>query len=87
MNLVKAAGQFTETTIDDETVVMSLASGEFFSLTGTSRAIWQALDAHQDRLALITALAADYGAEASMIAEDVDTFLAQLAAAGLLTQA
>lgn len=87
MTLAKAAGQFTETTIDDEVVVMSLASGDFFSLTGTSRAIWLALDAHHDRAALIAALAAEYGAAPTEIAGDVDAFLAQLAAAGLLVGA
>lgn len=87
MTLAKAAGQFAETTIDDEVVVMSLASGDFFSLTGTSRSVWLALDAHDDRAGLIAALAADYGVEPDAIAEDVDAFLAELAAAGLLAGA
>lgn len=87
MTLAKATGQFTETTIDDEVVVMSLASGDFFSLTGTSRAIWLALDACHDRAGLIAVLAADYGTGPDAIADDVDAFLAQLAAAGLLTGA
>ncbi|QEA17465.1 PqqD family protein [Novosphingobium ginsenosidimutans] len=87
MTLAKAAGQFTEATIDEEVVVMSLASGDFFSLTGTARSIWLALDAQNDRAGLIAALAAEYGVEPSAIAQDVDPFLAQLAAAGLLTGA
>lgn len=85
MTLAKAAGQFTETTIDDEVVVMSLASGEFFSLTGSARAIWQKLDARPDRAELVAALAAEFGASDTEIAEDVEHFLTQLIAAGLLT--
>jgi len=85
MTLAKAAGQFTETEIDDEVVVMSLTSGDFFSLTGTARAIWLALDGQHDRAGLIAALAAEFGAEPDTIAPDVDDFLAQLSAAGLLT--
>lgn len=86
MTLAKAAGRFTETTIDDEIVVMSLDSGDFFSLTGTARAIWLALDGQHDRAGLINALAADFAAEPDEIADDVDAFLAQLMAAGLLTR-
>jgi len=87
MTLAKAAGQFTETEIDDEVVVMSLASGDFFSLTGSARAIWLALDAQPDRAGLIAALAAQFDADPAEIAGDVDAFLAQLNAAGLLTGA
>jgi PqqD family protein of HPr-rel-A system len=87
MRLAKAAGQFTETEIDDEVVVMSLASGDFFSLTGSARAIWLALDAQPDRAGLIAALAAEFGSDPAEIAGDVDAFLAQLSAAGLLTGA
>lgn len=87
MTLAKAAGQFTETEIDDEVVVMSLASGDFFSLTGSARAIWLALDAQPNRAGLIAALAAQFGADPAEIAGDVDAFLAQLNAAGLLTGA
>ena len=87
MTLAKAAGQFTETEIDDEVVVMSLASGDFFSLTGTARAIWLALDAQPDRAGLIAALAAEFGSDPAEIAGDVDAFLAQLSAIGLITGA
>ena len=87
MTLAKAAGQFTETEIDDEVVVMSLASGDFFSLTGTARVIWLALDGQHDRAGLIAALAAEFGADPDAIAPDVDDFLARLTAAGLLTRA
>lgn len=85
MTLAKATGRFTETTIDDEVVVMSLASGDFFSLTGSARAIWDMLDAHHDRAGLIGALAKEYGAEPAAIAADVDDFLANLARSGLLS--
>lgn len=87
MILAKAAGQFAETTIDDEIVVMSLVSGDFFSLTGTARAIWLALDGQHDRAGLVNALAAEFGAGQDEIAGDVEAFLAQLAAAGLLAGA
>ncbi len=84
MTLAKAAGHFTETSIDDEIVVMSLESGDFFSLTGTARAIWLALDDGPDRAGLIARLAGEFGAAPDAIAGDVDAFLVQLRKAGLL---
>lgn len=82
--LVKAPDRFSETTIDTETVVMSLASGDFFSLSGTARAIWLLLDEHHDRAALVAALAGQFGVAADAIAGEVDAFLAQLIQADLV---
>lgn len=80
----KAEGKFSETEIDDEVVVMSLDSGDFFSLTGTARTIWQLLDGSRDRDALLKELAADHAAPEAQIAEDLDPFLDRLAQAGLI---
>lgn len=82
--LAKATDRFSETTIDDETVVMSLDSGDFFSLSGTARAIWQLLDGTRDRDALIAELAQRYETDSATIAAEVDAFLAQLDQAGLI---
>jgi pyrroloquinoline quinone biosynthesis protein D len=84
--LVKVPGAFTQTEIDDEIVVMSLDTGDFFSLTGTARSIWQRLDDGPDRDRLVAALTADFGADDSEVAQDVDAFLAQLIRAGLLAE-
>ncbi|MFN5781997.1 MAG: PqqD family protein [Novosphingobium sp.] len=82
--LAKATGSFTETEIDDETVVMSLDSGDFFSLTGTARSIWQLLDHGYHRDGLVAALAEEYGVAGEAIAGEVDAFLSELTAMGLL---
>lgn len=81
----RAEGRFSESRIDDEVVLMQIDSGEFFSLTGTGAAIWQAIDGTRDRGGLIAVLAELYGAEPGAIGPDVDAFLAQLTAAGLVT--
>ena len=80
----KASDRFSETTIDDEIVVMNLESGDFFSLTGTARDIWLLIDGRRDEGALVAALAADYGVDEATIGLDVADFLTQLEAAGLL---
>ena len=81
--LTKAFDRFSETTIDAETVVMSLDSGDFFSLSGTARTIWELLDGTLDRAALIAKVADQYGVAGESIANEVDTFLTQLDQAGL----
>ncbi|MFM5893023.1 MAG: HPr-rel-A system PqqD family peptide chaperone [Novosphingobium sp.] len=82
--LTKATDRFSETTIDAETVVMSLDSGDFFSLSGTARAIWELLDGTRDRAALIAEVADQYGVAGESIANEVDAFLTQLDQAGLI---
>ncbi len=82
--ITKSAASFSETAIDDEVVVMHLSSGEFFSLTGTGRALWLLIDGQRSRDAVLAAAAAQFGAEPAAIASDVDDFLAQLSAAGFL---
>ncbi len=83
-NLVKATELFSETTIDQEIVVMSLDSGDFFSLEGTALAAWELIDGSHDLAALVAALAAQFDAPPQAIGADVEAFMLQLRAAGLL---
>ena len=85
--LVKASDRFSETTIDNETVVMDLDSGDFFSLTGTARAIWQMIDGTRNREAVIAELGSEYALEPEAVAADVIAFLEQLISAGLIDDA
>lgn len=85
--LSKQTDRFAEAAIDDEIVVMRLDNGEFFSLVETSAAIWRLIDGTRDRAALLDALAADYEADGSDMAADVDDFLAQLKEHGLVAVA
>ena len=82
--LAKAVGHFSETLIDDEVVVMSLDSGDFFSLSGTARDVWELIDGTRDRAAITDVLAQQYAGPREAIAGEIDAFLAQLAGAGLL---
>ncbi len=82
--LAKRPDAFTETLIEDEVVVMHLESGEFFSLTGSSAAIWRLIDGTRGSEAIVAELAAAYGEEPDRIAGDLAAFVAQLQAAGLV---
>jgi pyrroloquinoline quinone biosynthesis protein D len=86
-SLSKAEGRFSETEIDGEVVLMNLAGGDFFSLTGTAMAIWRLIDGTRDRAALVAALAVEYDADEAAIAADVDAFLAMLETAEFLARA
>ena len=80
----KLADRFSDTTVDDEVVVMHLASGDFFSLKDSAKAIWQYIDGVRSRDAIVAELARDYGMAPQQIAPEVDDFLARLRDAGLL---
>lgn len=82
--IAKRTEAFSETEIDDEVVLMKLDSGEFFSITGTGRAIWAMIDGRRDRAAVVAALAAQFDAPEAEIAADADEFLDQLTGEGLL---
>ena len=82
--LTKRSDRFTEADIDQEIVVMRLDNGEFFSLSGTSAAIWRLIDGERDRASLISLLAEEFEGDEAVIAADVDAFLAQLREMALL---
>ena len=83
--LTKDPTAFAETRIDDEIVIMNLANGDFFSLQDSAAAIWDLLDGTRNRAAVLTALARDFEASEGELEADLDTFLGELRAAGLVT--
>ena len=82
--ITKRPDQFSETAIDEETVVMSLDSGDFFSLSGTGRTIWLLLDNHPRRAELLAELVRSYDQDESAIVAEFDLFIASLSQAGLV---
>ena len=83
--LAKAHDRFSETAIDQEIVVMSLATGDFFSLEGTARATWLLIDGTRDQAAIIAALGEHFSGPTAAVAADVAAFVAELGRAGLIT--
>ena len=84
--LTKHPDRFTETVIDDEIVIMRLDTGEFFALTETAAAIWRLMDGKRDRQSLLAALGETFDADERQLSADVDDFLVQLRAAGILDE-
>lgn len=82
--LAKLTDRFTEADIDDEIVVMRLDNGIFFSLSGTSAAVWRLIDGTRDRKGLLAALTDEFDGDEADIVSDVDEFLMRLRETGLL---
>lgn len=82
--LIKCADRFVETAIDDEAVVMDLESGDFFSLSGSALSIWSLIDGRRDTAAILAALCTEYRAEETAIADEVATFISELAHLGFI---
>ena len=80
----KRADQFSQSTIEDEIVVMNLETGTFFSFSGTARSIWELLDCHSEQKSLLTQLAREYNQDETTIAAELDEFVAALEQAGLV---
>lgn len=81
---VRREGAFSQSAIDDEIVLLNLADGTFFSMTGTAAEIWSLIDGSRSRAQLLDELAAAHDARPQAIAADLDSFLAQLLDAGFV---
>lgn len=80
----KLLANFVETELDGEGVLMSLASGEFFALRGSSLAIWKAIDGARTAQDIAGILAVEYAENPEVIAQDIGPFLARLQDAGFI---
>ena len=86
MTIAKDPSKFVETEIDDEVVLMDLASGDFFSLEGTSLAVWRLIDGSRSEAGIVSAIAAEYEVSIAQVAPDVGAFLGELSGLGLISR-
>ncbi|MHA6317753.1 PqqD family protein [Altererythrobacter sp. CAU 1778] len=80
----KPDGQFVDTEMGGETIVLHLQSGEFFSLTDTAAACWRLIDGTHSEAAICAQLGDTHAADTTSIAGDIRIFLDQLEEAGLI---
>jgi hypothetical protein len=73
--------------IDDHVVVLDLEGSSYLRLNATGAVLWEALAAGTERDALVRLLTERHDVDAGTAARDVDTFLADVRAAGLLAEA
>ena len=81
----KLTENFVETEIDDETLIVDMDGGLLFSLSGTGRAVWQAIDGQRDSGAIAIRMAEAFSGEHETIVSDVRALLGDFARARLVT--
>lgn len=81
----KNTANFVETEIDDEAVLMNIATGDFFSLSGTALAIWKLIDGQRTVPAIAAELAAVFAAPQDEVMRDVEAFVAELAGLAIVS--
>lgn len=72
------------TTFDDESVLLDLSSGRYFSLNETGTRIWQLLCEEAGLDEIVSTLAAEYRVTADEVRNDAEELLMQLRAEGLV---
>lgn len=66
--------------VNDELVMMSVQTGQYFNLNAVGAHIWRLLESPQSLDAIVAALIDSYGAPESVIREEALAFLARLEA-------
>lgn len=72
--------------IEDELVAVDVATSNYLSANDSGTVLWEALTGGATRDELATLLAGRFDLDAERAREDVDAFLAQLEAQGLLAE-
>lgn len=83
----KLTGNFVATDVDGEVLIVDLDGGELFSLSGTAKAAWEAIDGERDAAAIAALLAEIYDGNTAHIAADVAALVEELEAAALVGRA
>lgn len=83
----KCTQNFVATLVDEEVLIVDLDGGELFSLTGTGRAIWDAVDGKRSVADIVRMLAETHSAPDDEITDDVSELLAECERAALMEQA
>lgn len=80
----KCTGNFVATQVDDEILIVDLDGGELFSLSGTARAVWEAIDGTRSEEEIARQMAALYQGDPHAIACDVAALLSDFEDAALI---
>lgn len=80
----KLTANFVATEVDDEILIVDLDGGFLFSLSGTARAVWHAIDGVSDAALIAESMAIAHDGDVRVIAEDIDELLTELERAALV---
>ncbi|NNC73001.1 MAG: PqqD family protein [Sphingomonadaceae bacterium] len=82
---ITKSGNHVETLVDDEIVLMHIDSGKFFSLSETSRRMWELLGEHDTLPSLVDAMAAEYEVKRGQCEAELTSVLLDLQERTLVT--
>ncbi|HEY53026.1 MAG TPA: PqqD family protein [Caldilineae bacterium] len=86
-SLLKPVALTTAETVDNQTVIIHLGAGTYFSLNATGSYLWNRLDGTTSLEAIAAELAQTYGIDATTTNADVLNLAQELYAEGLLETA
>ena len=72
--------------VDDELVILDVTSGRYYSLNAVGAFVWGLLEDPITGLAIVDAVVETYEIDRATAQFDVDELLAELSAAGLVTE-
>ena len=73
--------------VDDEAIIVDLASGKTIGLNPTATVLWSSIDGQRDADALATALAGTFAVSAETAQSDTAEFLTELTRRSLIVDA
>ena len=80
----KLTENFIATEVDEELLIVDLDGGELFSLSGTAKAVWNAIDDKRDEGAIAAIMAEQHDGDSDTIVADVHALLVELQRAALV---
>lgn len=84
-HIFSKSDNFVETEVDGETVLMDIENGQFSSLAGTGKAIWDQIDGRKEFSAIIAQLIATYDVDETECRQQVGELLSELLEKNLVT--
>lgn len=72
--------------VGDETVLLDLASGNYFGLDSVGKSVWEAISAGRSLAEAVGLIIAEYDVDEAQARSDVLTFAEDLVESGLLTR-
>ena len=82
--IAKATTEVIDRAVEDETLVIHLPSGNYFSLNSVGTQMWENIDGRRTVRELADLISAEYDAEPERIQQDVLNLINELVSEGLV---
>ena len=82
----KCTENFVATEVDDEILIVDLDGGELFSLTGTARTVWEAIDGKRSEPDIVGKMTEMHEGNLETISGDVARLLQEFEQAALVAR-